>query len=207
MRYVASLLLAATLLLTAAPWSAEAQTQTVRTLDTESLWDNWEDFQDWFLFVGACEEQNMLVLKVFQQDVTDTVEKLKTARSEGSATEEDLKDATTGVERRILELKAFQKVQKQITDYKIKQGREKRTKRVLDEVERLSAAQSFDLVILDEENVTAFNDKSLDVTNDLTTQINGKDREDLIKLRESKQGGADMVSKPEDPKTEDPKTE
>ncbi len=162
--------------------------QKIRTLEVSGILKEWNDFQDWFLFIQTCDLQNRRVLKIFEKDMQEAADKLEADRKAGNVSEQDYDAASTEIANRARELFAFQKVQDQITDYKIRAERAKRMERIASEVKSIaeSGKDGYTLVILDNSEVMAYNDKSGSMTEQVVKAINDKDLEDMKSIRAKK---------------------
>jgi Skp family chaperone for outer membrane proteins len=169
--------------------TAASSPQKIRTLELAGVWKEWNDFQDWFLFVETCDIQNRKVLKIFEKDMKDAADKLETDRKAGNIVEQDYKTARLEISKRARELFAFQTVQDQITEYKIRTERSKRMNRIAAEVKSISESdkEAYTVVILDNSDVVAFNDKSMDISDQVVKTINERDVESLKLMAAEKQ--------------------
>jgi Skp family chaperone for outer membrane proteins len=154
-----------------------------------TVWKEWNDFQDWFLFVEACDVSNRKVLKIFEKDMKEAALKLETDAKAGTISKEEYEAGRKRISNRAIELLAFQNVQDQITEYKIRTERSKRMGRIAAEVKSISEAdkEGYSIVILDNSDGVAFNDKSMEISQEVVKTINEKDAEDLKKIQEEKQ--------------------
>ena len=103
--------------------TAATRPQKIRTLDMSTVWKEWNDFQDWFLFVEACDVSNRKVLKIFEKDMKEAALKLETDAKAGTISKEEYEAGRKRISNRAIELLAFQNVQDQITEYKIRTER------------------------------------------------------------------------------------